>query len=209
MRRFRIMLAMLAILSVMAASAASGETIPGIWEALGSVPTAEPASTATPAPNAFRFRDGIRWGMNTQQVRALETEAMNERAMQDWSIMVTSEKVAVSRFTADLVFMFRQDRLLMITYEFQRQDAKNDFQYLTGALSSLYGEKTDADPVVIKTLMDGIYPNRYRTEWLTEPCGWITADGTAIYQYFYSSDTFAVMYVSPELGGGIYQTNGL
>ncbi len=25
-------------------------------------------ATATPAPNAFRFRDGISWGMNTQQL---------------------------------------------------------------------------------------------------------------------------------------------
>ena len=28
--------------------------------------------TATPAPDAFRFRDGSRWGMNQQQVKALD-----------------------------------------------------------------------------------------------------------------------------------------
>ncbi len=51
--------------------------------------------TATPAPDAFRFRDGIRWGMNPQQVKALETEQMSERSAQNWSIMLTDAKVSV------------------------------------------------------------------------------------------------------------------
>ena len=68
-------------------------------------PTLQPAVTETPAPNAFRFREGIRWGMNTQQVKALESTPMTERAMSNWSIMLTDGKVLVSRFTADLVFM--------------------------------------------------------------------------------------------------------
>lgn len=177
-------------------------TIPGIREALE-------VQTATPAPNAFRFRDGIRWGMNPQQVKALESEGMTERTMQDWTVMVTEEKVAVSRFTADLVFMFRQNSLQMITYEFQRQEAESDFRYLTGALSSLYGEAKETESSTIRNLMDVVYPNRYKTEWIKEPCGWETGDGTAIYLYFYSNDAFAIMYVSPELAGGFYQTNGL
>jgi hypothetical protein len=165
--------------------------------------------TATPAPDAFRFRDGIRWGMNPQQVRALETEQMSERSMQNWSIMLTDGKVNVSRFTADLVFMFRDNRLLMISYEFTGNASTDDFSYLSGALCSLYGEKTEADPLKIKALMDAINPERYKTEMITEPEGWMTADGTTIYLYHYSPEAFAVMYVSPELGSRIYQTNGL
>ena len=191
-----------AFMLVFAAAYAEEGSIPGIREAME-------AQTATPAPNAFRFRDGIRWGMNPQQVKALETEAMTERTMQDWTVMVTAEKVAVSRFTADLVFMFLQNSLRMITYEFQRQDAASDYQYLTGALSSLYGEAKEAESNTIKNLMDVVYPNRYRTEWIKEPCGWETADGTAVYLYYYATDAFAVMYVSPELASGFYQTNGL
>ena len=178
------------------------ETVPGIREFMET-------QTPTPAPDAFRFRDGIRWGMNPQQVKALESEAMTERTMQDWSIMLTNEKVAVSRFTADLVFMFRQDRLLMITYEFQRQEPQADYAYLAGALSSVYGEKTGVEPMKIKNLMDAINPNRYRTEAITEAWGWMAPDGTSVYLYYFSPEAFAVMYVSPELGSGIYQTNGL
>ena len=164
--------------------------------------------TSTPAPNAFRFRAGIRWGMNMQQVRALELSPMIERSMRNWSIMKSDGKVVVSRFNADLVFMFREDRLMMISYEFP-QGNQDSFQYLSGALSSLYGEKTDAEPLKIKALMDGINPNLYKTELITQASGWNHSDGTAVYLYYFSQTDFAIMYVSPEMSSSIYQTNGL
>ncbi len=179
------------------------------WFSFGTTEAAVTVTaTATPAPNAFRFRDGIRWGMNMQQVSALETQPMTERSMNSWSIMLTNGRVVVSRFTADLVFMFRDDRLMMISYEFP-QEKEDSFQYLTGALSSLYGEKDDAEPLKIKALMDAINPNRYRIEQITRACEWKNGDGTTVYLYYYSGTDFAIMYVSPELGSRIYQTNGL
>ena len=168
----------------------------------------QPEVTATPAPNAFRFRDGIRWGMNTMQVKALETTPMTERSMQNWSIMMTNGKVLVSMFTADLIFMFRENRLLMASYEFQ-QGSADSFQYLNGALSSVYGESKEAEPLKIKALMDAVNPSRYRIELLTQASQWTAADGTTVYLYYYSQNDFAITYVSPELGSRIYQTNGL
>ena len=198
----------MACILLLSVSAAGAEGIVD-WFSFGSPEAAVTAAvTATPAPNAFRFRDGIRWGMNMKQVSALETEPMTERSMNSWSIMLTKGKVVVSRYTADLVFMFRDDRLMMISYEFP-QENKDSFQYLTGALSSLYGEKTEAEPLKIKALMDAINPNRYRIEQITQACEWKNSDGTAIYLYYYSETDFAIMYVSPELGSRIYQTNGL
>ena len=199
---------------VLAGSAGAEQAAPSIWEMLGvgtatEVPMETPQPTVTPSPDSFRFRDGIRWGMSPQQVKALESVNMVERVLQDWAIMVTTEKVAVSRFTADLVFIFRQEQLKMIVYEFQRKDADADYQYLTGALCSLYGEQKDADPTMIKVLMDAVNPGRYQADQLTKAYGWNTADGTAVFQYQYAPDSFGVMYVAPELGGGLYQTNGL
>ena len=210
---FRVVV-ILATVILAAGSACADETIPSIWQVLGvgvatDAPTETPQPTITPSPDAFRFREGIRWGMNPQQVKALESENMVERVLQDWAIMVTTEKVAVSRFTADLVFIFRQDQLKMIVYEFQRQDAENDFQYLTGALCSLYGEQKEADPSMVRVLMDVINPGRYQADGLTKAYGWLLSDGTAVFQYRYAKDSFGVMYVAPELGGGLYQTNGL
>ena len=193
---------------ILAYGMAAGEQNPdSAWNRFGQ-PEVTAAVTATPAPNAFRFRDGIRWGMNAMQVRALEPEQMTERSMSDWSVLFTEGKVTVSRFTADLVFMFRADRLMMATYEFSRE-TRDSFQYISAALSSVYGDKTDADPLVVKSLMDAVNPNRYRTDLITDSCVWTTADGTTIYLYHYSSNDFAIMYVSPEQGTRVYQTNGL
>ena len=149
-------------------------------------------ATATPAPNAFRF----------------QTEPMTERSMQNWSVMFSDGKVVVSRFTADLIFMFREDRLLMSSYEFQ-DGTENAFIYLSGALCFLYGDKADAEPLKIKSLMDAINPGRYRIDRIKQASQWETGDGTAIYLYYYSQKDFAITYVSPELGNSIFQTNGL
>ena len=210
-----LMAGILVLTCLLRAGAACAENnMPNIWEVFGidvatETPTETPQPTITPSPDAFRFRDGIRWGMNPQQVKALERENMVERVLQDWAIMVAMEKVAVSRFTADLVFIFRQEQLKMIIYEFCREDTESDFQYLTGALCSLYGEKKETDPSVVRVLMDAINPGRYKAEEMTKSYGWLLSDGTAIFQYQYAADSFGVMYVSPELGGNLYQTNGL
>ena len=192
-----------AIVILFFAVTAAGEDVSGTRDLF-----ARPEITATPAPDAFRFRDGIRWGMNRQQVKALETEPMTERSMQDWAIMLTDGMVTVSRFTADLVFIFREDRLQMISYEFQRNTV-DDYYYLTGALTSVYGKAEEAEPLKIKALMDSINPDRYKAEMITRACEWATADGTSVYLYYYSPSAFAITYVSPELGNRIYQTNGL
>ena len=80
---------------------------------------------------------------------------------------------------------------------------------LQGALGSLYGEPEAADPLSIKALMDAVNPDRYRTDLIRDAAVWKTADGTSIYLYYYSTDAFAILYVCPELGNRIYQTNGL
>jgi hypothetical protein len=207
MKRTAFILAVLITLVSAAGGCAESATGGTGWELFGQ-PSVTAAVTATPAPNAFRFRDGIRWGMNKQQVAALEAQAMTERNMQDWSVMLTDGKVAVSMFTADLVFMFREDRLLMISYEFP-QGGSDSFQYLTGALGSVYGEKTEAEPLKIKALMDAINPNRYRIEQISQAVCWTAADGTSVYLYYYAQKDFAITYVSPEMGSRIYRTNGL
>ena len=195
-----------ALVLVFALGAAAAEQATGtgsVWDLFGA---AQP--TATPAPNAFRFRDGIRWGMNTQQVRALETSPMTERSMQNLAVLFSDGKVVVSRFTADLIFIFREDRLIMASYEFT-QGTADAFLYLSGALSYVYGEKAEAEPLKIKVLMDTVNPNRYETDKIKQAAVWTAADGTTIYQYYYSENDFAITYISPELGRAMYNVNGL
>ena len=137
---------------------------------------------------------------------------MNERTSGEWSVMMTAEKVAVSRFTADLVFIFRQNQLRMITYEFNHNnDSVISFYYLIGALEFKYGKSQDAEPQIVKNLMDRIDPNHYQTERIQQVHAWTDKDGTGIYLYYFDTDRFAILYASPELSapGGGYDVNGL
>lgn len=159
----------------------------------------------------FVFRNGIAWGMNPQQVSLTEDIPMELRNSSDWSVMISGSSVAVSRFTADLVYMFYQDALRMITYEFQEDCSTLNFQYLMGALSSLYGEGKEVASSAIKGWMDRIYQNYYNEDQIQKATGWLTEDGTSVYLYYYTADKYAILYVCPsENGSDIhYETNGL
>ena len=164
----------------------------------------------------FSFRNGISWGMNPQQVSVIENIPMEQRSSTEWSVMVPTEKVQVSRFYADLVYMFYQNALRMINYEFQEdRNGQTDprslnYQYLTGALCSVYGESREANPAVIKSWMDRIYQDYYQQEKMHDALEWTAEDGTVIFLYYFSDTSFAILYVCPSNGGSSgYDTNGL
>ena len=186
--------------------------VTGTAEEAGNIPSIRETMQTEQTVTAFSFRNGIGWNMSMDQIKTLEPVPMAERSSNDWSVMVTSEQVQVSRFQADLVFMFWQDKLKMITYEFQADASKLNYQYLLGALCSVYGDSHEAQPAAIKSMMDRIYPDRYRADWIREAHAWTAADGTNLFLYYFSANAYAILYVSPELtvqGGGGYEINGL
>ena len=203
MRKIRILLIISALLAGMFCTGLTESgTIPSIRETM---------QTDTDVP-PFSFRNGITWNMDMQQVRLMENSPMEERNSTEWSIMINSEPVTVSRFTADLVFMFFQNQLKMITYEFQSGASTLNFQYLLGALSSVYGDSADTEGTVIKGMMDRIYPDRYRGDWIREGHMWTAKDGTHIFLYYFSANAYAILYTCPELtvqSTGGYDVNGL
>ena len=196
-------LVILVMLTVnLCAGMAESGTIPSIRETIQTETEVQP----------FSFRGGIQWNMDMEQVRLLENSPMEERKSTEWSIMINSEPVTVSRFSADLVFMFYQNQLKMITYEFQSGTTTLNFQYLLGALSSVYGNSTKTEGAVIKGMMDRIYPDRYRGDWIREGHMWTAKDGTHVFLYYFSTNAYAILYTSPELtvqSGGGYDVNGL
>lgn len=203
MNRVLVLIALTVLLTaaVCPGTAESG-TIPSIRESMQTEPDVQP----------FSFRNGIGWNMDMQQVRLMENSPMEERSSTEWSIMINSEPVTVSRFTADLVFMFYQNQLKMITYEFQSGASVLNFQYLLGALSSVYGDSVDTEGSVIKGMMDRIYPDRYRGDWIRDGHMWTAKDGTHIFLYYFSANTYAILYTCPELtvqSTGGYDVNGL
>ena len=198
-----------AVLILMMTAAAGSASALGFG--LLDTPSPQPTEQVT----AFTFRNGIGWNMSTEQVKNLEETAMTERTSTsgEWSVMLTNGKVTVSRFTANLIFMFRQNQLRMITYEFSTEkDSVISFYYLIGALEYKYGKSQDGEAQAVKNLMDRIDPNHYQTDRIQQIHTWTAKDGTGIYLYYFNTDRFAILYVCPELskpGGGEYDVNGL
>ena len=201
-RKMMILTAVLVILCTAGSGTGEG-VIPNQWGLSGE--------TATPAPSAFFFRSGVQWDMTREQVRALEPIQLTERNNESWSVLIPLTPVTVSRYTADLVYMFRDDRLKMIQYDFGTGGTAADFLYLTGALDSVYGEHREPEASEIVALMDRIYPTYYREENINGRNAWTAADGTRIYQFYYTQSAYTILYANPSDGAaaGNYDTTGL
>ena len=178
--------------------------------AIGVIPNLREEVPAEPsAPAEFSFRGGIRWNMTRELVKALETVELTERNQDSWSILFPLAPVEVSKFRADLVYMFYSDRLKMISYDFGAGGTEEDFRYLTGALDSVYGDHTEPEASDIVGIMDQIYPGYYHAETLTGRRGWTAEDGTLIYLYYYSGNAYAILYVYAGGAQQSYVTTGL
>lgn len=184
--------------------------LPASGLAGGVIPNLREAPSDTPAPAVFSFRSGIRWNMSRELVRALEQSMeLTERNQDGWSVLFPLAPVEVSKFTADLVYMFYNDRLKMISYDFGVGKTAEDYRYLTGALDSVYGEHTEPGPEAIIGVMDQIYPGYYQAGSLLNRRGWTAGEDTLIYLYYYTDSAFAILYVNAGGAPVTYQTNGL
>ena len=177
--------------------------------ASGVIPNLRETPTVTPAVGTFSFRGGVQWNMSREQVRALETLELTERNQDSWSNLYPLSTVEVSKFRADLVYMFYSDRLKMISYDFGSGGSEADFLYLTGALDSVYGDHTESPASEIIGIMDQIYPGYYTADRLTSRRGWRAGDNTLIYLYYYAENAYAVLYVCAGGSAGTYTTTGL
>ena len=195
-----------AVLTALAVCIASGESVPAAGGSIRDLVTTE-QQQAKP----FSFRNGVAWAMNQQQVIAIENIPMKQSASSDWAVLISESPVQVSRFSADLVYMFWQDALRMITYEFTQDCTSLNYQYLTGALCSVYGDSREANPLVIKGWMDRIYQNYYQQDQIRNAVEWTAGDGTSIFLYYFTPEKYAILYVCPTSNGAAagYDTNGL
>ena len=180
----------------------------GTSQAGGVIPNLRDTPTPEPAAQVFSFRGGIRWDMSREQVKTLESVQLVEQNREDWSILVPVSRVEVSKFTADLVYIFYNDRLKVITYDFGAGGSDEDYQYLTSALDFVYGTHQEPAAADIKGVMDQIYPGYYSEESLLNRRGWKAGADTLIYLYYYSEKAWAILYVN---AGSVpnYVTTGL
>lgn len=178
----------------------------------GVIPNFRETAADTSQNTPFSFRGGVKWNMSREQVRATDSVPMIEKSQDSWSILLPLEPVEVSRLTAELVYMFYNDQLKMISYDFRMTGTSADYAYLTGALDSVYGEHTVPEAYEVIGIMDQIYPGNYKEDQLTHLLCWTSGDDTRIFQYFYGENAYAILYVCMTAGGpgqNGYVTTGL
>jgi len=161
------------------------------------------------ASGQFSFRAGVTWEMTVNDVQQLENETMVERRQKEWTVLYLQNRVSVSNYYAYLAYIFHQDKLRMIMYEFENEP-DSSFLYLTGALDSVYGAEKETTARDVMMIMDQLYPGRYTDEQLKNVISWSAPDGTRIFLYSYAENAFAILYASPETAeAGNYNTQGL
>lgn len=203
MRKLITWIAVLAILAVAAAGAASAE-------------------------EEFTIRDGIRWKMSMEEVKAIEGEG-DDYGMYEVGRGVTKlwydleRGKMVSLFPCALSFSFIDDKLYLLKYESDYSgyglDDVQEYLYLTNAMTSLYGEghtPSEEETLRVAIALNPAYEeDSYLEEVvLTRLVMWSLPQGTTAvlgFNYgrpflaYFSYDTLLTLI--PE--DGVYNTDGL
>ncbi|MBQ9251027.1 MAG: hypothetical protein IJ188_00080 [Clostridia bacterium] len=203
MKRKLLSLSLALLLAAAPISALAAGLLSDIWG------TPIPSATPTPASGVFSFREKVQWNMSLELVKALENIELVERFNGAWSILYPLSPVEVSKFTADLVYMFYNDQLKMISYDFSSAAPDADFLYLSGALDSVYGEHQEAGAAQIVTFMDQIYPGHYSAGDLKSCRGWTFGEDTLIYLFYHSDTAYTILYVNAPAQVSGFVTTGL
>ena len=169
----------------------------------------------------FSFRSGISFGMSWEDIMLKEHESVQVRGddwesqwFGNWLIMGTDTKVKVSKYEAYLYYLLADDQMRSAVYDIYDtpDDITDAFDYITNALSSVYGEAEAAPASEALGVTDAINPGFYQESDLRHTMKWQTA-GVLIYQFYYDDHSFVIWYLDPnfdmsEVNGG-FNTDGL
>ncbi len=111
--------------------------------------------------DVFTFARDAQWGMSRTDVMALEDmEEDTDFGKEEQEILtnLTVSGVKVSKYTAELGYMFLRDELCCIAYYIPApfNGEKTSYGYLQSALSSLYGEPSNEDESAFLRFADNI-----------------------------------------------------
>lgn len=176
---------------------------------------ADSSENVTPANAAFVLRNGITWGASPEAVQAAEGAVDDLYEGTPW-MQLYYYSVSVSNYKADLSYIFREEQLVCIGYDFFALAERNrlpeeDYLYMTEALSSKYGESLGtADTQRVRELMNTLSP--IEDEWIISLYGaWELEDGTYIAALSMENLFYILYFDEPTMYQlcGIYNTSGL
>lgn len=170
---------------------------------------------AEPA-QGFVFRNGITWGMTYADASAAEGRECDYVHQFDGGCSLAYyTAVTVSRYTADMGFIFWDDALRLTVYDFiylgiADENGDDPFAYLLGAMESSYGAPAAADPVDAAAVINHVSEGLYAPEELTDVYEWNLAD-TVIYMLRYPNDSFCIVYTDAAFFEDVvgFNTSGL
>ncbi len=164
----------------------------------------------------FSFRNGILFGMNDKEI--IQTEAGNGQVPQDrWEsidllpgtrLLATDEKVKVSKYEAKPGYFMVNDKMVIAAYDFQNvpSEAFND---ITAALSAVYGPAQAADPAEFLRIMSPFVQTIDQADTSQMSLTSWKLNNVTIYQYYYYTDMFGVLYCDPGWNGQAIDTTGI
>lgn len=163
------------------------------------------AETATEA-TGFVFRDGITWGMSVEDVRGIEKGKVDAFSETGNVTALRYGLTDVSIFTADyLLYLFVDNKLVSAVYLFTQNWNDDQFNYLTGALTQLYGAPTEMTKEEI-TAESGFYPG-FDGSAIEKAYGWT---GNGVLVRIARDSEIDIFYLDPDFTyTPHYNTNGL
>ena len=164
----------------------------------------------------YTFFNGAQWGMSKAEIAEIEkAEPDYDAAIREhvWGLQYGDQ--TVSRYTADRVYLFADDKLFSVWYgNFSSNDDK-DLKYLQGALTSLHGEATALPPETVAAFITDVSGDDLN-EKVTFSSQWTVGDDTDIWLFNttwnYDENNIYLFYINANFDGsqiGIYNTTGL
>ena len=164
---------------------------------IATAAAAVPALSEGTAP--FSFRNGITFGMTPDQIVQTE-EAANQVQPDSWRdgqigtwYVASSNQVAVSQYTANLMYFFGENQMEMAAYDFSSGTTEEMYKNLTNAYCTVYGASESVEPAEIVQVMDCFIQGFYTEENISSALAWRQKNVT-IYQFYYGPDAFVVLY---------------
>ena len=162
----------------------------------------------------FTFRNGVQFGMSMDQVIACEGSEPGEHDFltedSPWECLEWYD-VPVSRFSAQLNYIFNGDQLKLAVYDFYNRlhADSGDVDYLKAAIDEVYGEGVISEPEEILAIMNMLVPGLYNLDSFDYRYIW-RLDGVRVFLLSYENErSYSLMYVSDTMASSEYDTHGL
>ena len=164
-------------------------------------------SSASCAEESFSFRNGIHFGMTSEEL--IQTEKENEQVdenewenfkLGNWIVLGPEERIAVSQYEAYLRYLLADDHMQAAIYLFSEDTSvpsETEYQYICYALSTVYGEADTVLASEVVTLVDEFERGGFHESDIKEAYKWAKTN-VVIYQFYYGKEDFIILYSNPN-----------